>query len=141
MASAPTRGKSGENPALTRNRGQGTTLQAGIPARGSSKYTVAVYGKGASDPVGLSNLLPRHEREGHPMRRVATFLLAAGLVFVAAAPAVAEPPSSDPNLAAKYAASWLAAQGHEVTWAWFLLLGTLRLPARSCAEAITGRIM
>jgi LPXTG-motif cell wall-anchored protein len=38
------------------------------------------------------------------------FLLAAGLVFVAAAPAVAEPPSSDPNLAAKYAASWLAAQ-------------------------------
>ena len=103
-------GKSGENPALTRNRGQGTTLQAGIPARGSSKYTVAVYGKGASDPVGLSNLLPRHEREGHPMRRVAAFLLAAGLVFVAAAPAVAEPPSSDPNLAAKYAASWLAAQ-------------------------------
>ena len=44
------------------------------------------------------------------MRRVATVLLAAGLVFVAAAPAVAEPPSSDPNLAAKYAASWLAAQ-------------------------------
>jgi LPXTG-motif cell wall-anchored protein len=36
------------------------------------------------------------------------FLLAAGLVFVASAPAVAEPPSSDPNLAAKYAASWLA---------------------------------
>jgi LPXTG-motif cell wall-anchored protein len=31
-------------------------------------------------------------------------------MFVAAAPAVAEPPSSDPTLAATYAASWLAAQ-------------------------------
>jgi LPXTG-motif cell wall-anchored protein len=38
------------------------------------------------------------------------FLLAAGLVFVASAPAVAEPPSSDPKLAATYAASWLAEQ-------------------------------
>jgi LPXTG-motif cell wall-anchored protein len=44
------------------------------------------------------------------MRRVATFLLAAGLVFVASTPADAEPPSSDPIDAAKYAASWLARQ-------------------------------
>jgi LPXTG-motif cell wall-anchored protein len=42
------------------------------------------------------------------MKRVATFLLAAGLVFAVAAPALAAPPSSDPAIDAKAAAAWLA---------------------------------
>ncbi len=44
------------------------------------------------------------------MKRVATFLLAAGLVFALAAPASAAPPSSDPITDAKAAAAWLANQ-------------------------------
>jgi LPXTG-motif cell wall-anchored protein len=42
------------------------------------------------------------------MRRVVTFLLAAGLVFAVAAPALAVPPSSDPATDARDAAAWLA---------------------------------
>ena len=42
------------------------------------------------------------------MKRVATFLLAAGLVFAVAAPTLAAPPSSDPTTDAKAAAAWLA---------------------------------
>ena len=44
------------------------------------------------------------------MKRVATFLLVAGLVFAGAAPALAAPPSSDPTIDAKAAAAWLAGQ-------------------------------
>jgi LPXTG-motif cell wall-anchored protein len=44
------------------------------------------------------------------MKRVVTFLLAAGLVFAVAAPALAAPPSSDPTTDAKAAAAWLAGQ-------------------------------
>ena len=44
------------------------------------------------------------------MKRVVTFLLAAGLVFAVAAPAIAVPPSSDPKTDARYAAAWLAGQ-------------------------------
>ncbi|MDQ1457716.1 MAG: hypothetical protein QOH28_3336 [Actinomycetota bacterium] len=44
------------------------------------------------------------------MKRVVTFLLAAGLVFAVAAPAIAEPPSSDPTIDARDAAAWLASQ-------------------------------
>ena len=44
------------------------------------------------------------------MRRVATFLLAAGLVLAVAHPASAAPPSSDPTTAARFAAAWLAHQ-------------------------------
>lgn len=42
------------------------------------------------------------------MKRVVTFLLAAGLVFAVAAPATAAPPSSDPKTDAKDAAAWIA---------------------------------
>ncbi len=42
------------------------------------------------------------------MKRVVTFLLAAGLVFAVAAPATAAPPSSDPKTDAKAAAAWIA---------------------------------
>jgi len=42
------------------------------------------------------------------MKRVVTFLLAAGLVFAVAAPALAAPPSSDPTTDARDAAAWLA---------------------------------
>jgi hypothetical protein len=42
------------------------------------------------------------------MRRVAAFLLAAGLVLAVAHPASAAPPSSDPKTAARFAAAWLA---------------------------------
>src|SRR5215510_6242561 len=103
-------GKSGRSPALTRNRGQGASPASRDTRPGQLQRHRRGCGMGALDLVGLSNLLPRLEREGHPMKRVAMLLLAAGLTFVAAAPAVAEPPSSDPNAAAKYAASWLAAQ-------------------------------
>lgn len=44
------------------------------------------------------------------MKRVVTFLLAAGLVFAVAAPAIAAPPSSDPKTDAQYSAAWLAGQ-------------------------------
>lgn len=44
------------------------------------------------------------------MKRVATFLLAAGLVSASAAPALAAPPSSDPTTGARYAAAWIAKQ-------------------------------
>ena len=44
------------------------------------------------------------------MKRVVTFLLAAGLVFAVAAPAIAAPPSSDAKTDAQYAAAWLAGQ-------------------------------
>src|SRR5260221_14325570 len=44
------------------------------------------------------------------MKRVVTFLLAAGLVFAVAAPAMAAPPSSDPTTDARDAAAWLAAK-------------------------------
>jgi LPXTG-motif cell wall-anchored protein len=55
--------------------------------------------------------------EGHPMKRVVTLLLAAGLVFALAAPVAATPPSSDPKTDAQDAAAWLASQ---VTAAGFL---------------------
>jgi LPXTG-motif cell wall-anchored protein len=42
------------------------------------------------------------------MKRVVTFLLAAGLVFAVAAPATAAPPSSDPRTDARDAAAWIA---------------------------------
>ena len=42
------------------------------------------------------------------MKRVVTFLLAAGLVFAVAAPATAAPPSSDPKTDARDAAAWIA---------------------------------
>jgi len=42
------------------------------------------------------------------MKRVVTFLLAAGLVFAVAAPALAAPPSSDPTTDARAGAAWLA---------------------------------
>ena len=44
------------------------------------------------------------------MKRVVTFLLAAGLVFAVAAPAAAAPPSSDPRTDAQDAAAWIAGQ-------------------------------
>ncbi len=44
------------------------------------------------------------------MRRVAAFLLAAGLVLAVAHPASAAPPSSDPKTAARLAAGWLGRQ-------------------------------
>lgn len=44
------------------------------------------------------------------MRRVVTFLLAAGLVFAVAAPASVAAPSSDPATGARDAAAWLASQ-------------------------------
>jgi len=44
------------------------------------------------------------------MKRVVTFLLAAGLVLAVAAPAPAAPPSSDPKTDAVAAAGWLGAQ-------------------------------
>jgi LPXTG-motif cell wall-anchored protein len=44
------------------------------------------------------------------MKRVVTFLLAAGLVFAVAAPAMAAPPSSYPKTDARDAAAWLASQ-------------------------------
>jgi LPXTG-motif cell wall-anchored protein len=44
------------------------------------------------------------------MKRVVTFLLAAGLVFAVAAPATAAPPSSDPRTDARDAAAWIAAR-------------------------------
>ncbi len=44
------------------------------------------------------------------MRRVAPVLLVVGLVFAVAYPASAAPPSSDPQTAARYAATWLAHQ-------------------------------
>ena len=48
------------------------------------------------------------------MKRVVTFLLAAGLVFAVAAPATAAPPSSDPKTDAVDAAAWLGASGERV---------------------------
>jgi len=42
------------------------------------------------------------------MKRVVTFLLAAGLVFAVAAPATAAAPSSDPKTDARDAAAWIA---------------------------------
>jgi LPXTG-motif cell wall-anchored protein len=42
------------------------------------------------------------------MKRVVTFLLAAGLVFAVAAPALAAPPSGDPTTDARDGAAWLA---------------------------------
>jgi len=51
------------------------------------------------------------------MKRVVTFLLAAGLVCALAAPVAAAPPSSDPRTDAQDAAAWLASQ---VTAAGFL---------------------
>jgi LPXTG-motif cell wall-anchored protein len=44
------------------------------------------------------------------MKRVVTFLLAAGLVFALAAPALAAPPSSDPTTDAREAGAWLASK-------------------------------
>jgi len=64
MASPCNRGKSGQIPALTRNRKQDArprSCKPGYLLRGSSMYTVVVYGMGALDPVGLSNSSPRHE--------------------------------------------------------------------------------
>jgi LPXTG-motif cell wall-anchored protein len=54
--------------------------------------------------------LLRHERKDTLMQRVVTFLLAAGLVFAVAAPALAAPPSSDPKTDAVDAAAWLGRQ-------------------------------
>jgi LPXTG-motif cell wall-anchored protein len=44
------------------------------------------------------------------MKRVVIFLLAAGLVLVGAIPALAAPPSSDPNTDARAAGAWIAGQ-------------------------------
>jgi LPXTG-motif cell wall-anchored protein len=44
------------------------------------------------------------------MKRVVTFLLAAGLVLAVAAPAPAAPPSSDPTVDSRDAAAWIASQ-------------------------------
>ena len=44
------------------------------------------------------------------MKRVASFLVAAGLVCAVAAPASAAPPSNDPKTAARDAATWLASK-------------------------------
>jgi LPXTG-motif cell wall-anchored protein len=104
MAALCNRGKSGRIPALTRNRNQDARhafCEPGYPLRSSSMYTVVVYGMGALDPVGLSNSFPRHEQEGHPMRWVLAFLLAAVLACVGASPASANTADS---------ASWLVHQ-------------------------------
>jgi hypothetical protein len=47
------------------------------------------------------------------MRRVAAFLLVAGLVLAVAHPAPAAPPSNDPKTAARIAAAWLGRQVNE----------------------------
>jgi LPXTG-motif cell wall-anchored protein len=50
------------------------------------------------------------------MKRVASFLLAAGLVVAVAQPAAATPTSSDPKTAARDAAAWLASQVNASGW-------------------------
>jgi LPXTG-motif cell wall-anchored protein len=60
--------------------------------------------------VGLSIPVAAARAEGHPMKRVVTFLLAAGLVCAVASAAMAAPPSSDPTTDAEDAAAWIARQ-------------------------------
>jgi LPXTG-motif cell wall-anchored protein len=71
------------------------------------------------------------------MKRVVTFLLAAGLVFAVAAPATAAPPSSDPKTDARDAAAWIAGR---VNPSGFIPSSTSPTKAdlSSSAQAVTG---